>query len=315
MTAATLTAPLDVVRTRLQSDYYTAQLAASQSTKPPPRFGNLGLAGRHIRETCDILVDVPRREGWRALFKGLGPNLVGVIPARAIHFYVYGNGKNAISMWFNNGDEAPWIHAAAAVCAGIATSTATNPIWVVKTRLQLDRDVANQSGGLRRYRNGLDCLRQTIKGEGIVGLYRGLTASYLGVTETTVQWVLYERVKRMIARRRAMLDQSGIEPTRWDSLLQGTGPALASGFSKCMASIITYPHEVLRTRLRQSPAKDGTPRYTGLGHCFKSVVRHEGFAALYGGLVPHLMRTVPSAAIMFATYEAVLPLFGVVDDR
>jgi solute carrier family 25 protein 33/36 len=30
---------------------------------------------------------------------------------------------------------------------------------------------------------------------------------------------------------------------------------------------------------------------------------------LYGGLTPHLMRTVPSAAIMFAMYEGILRLF------
>ena len=33
-------------------------------------------------------------------------------------------------------------------------------------------------------------------------------------------------------------------------------------------------------------------------------------AALYGGLIPHMLRVVPSAAIMFGTYEGVLKLFG-----
>ena len=33
-------------------------------------------------------------------------------------------------------------------------------------------------------------------------------------------------------------------------------------------------------------------------------------AALYGGLVPHMFRVVPSAAIMFGTYEAVLSFLG-----
>lgn len=31
-------------------------------------------------------------------------------------------------------------------------------------------------------------------------------------------------------------------------------------------------------------------------------------AALYGGLTPHLLRTVPSAAIMFGMYEGILKL-------
>lgn len=32
-------------------------------------------------------------------------------------------------------------------------------------------------------------------------------------------------------------------------------------------------------------------------------------AGLYGGMTPHLMRTVPSAAIMFGMYEGILRLF------
>ncbi len=31
-----------------------------------------------------------------------------------------------------------------------------------------------------------------VKKEGITGLYRGMTASYLGVSEGVIQWVLYE---------------------------------------------------------------------------------------------------------------------------
>lgn len=33
-------------------------------------------------------------------------------------------------------------------------------------------------------------------------------------------------------------------------------------------------------------------------------------AGLYGGLVPHMMRVVPSAAIMFGSYESILKLLG-----
>lgn len=36
----------------------------------------------------------------------------------------------------------------------------------------------------------------------------------------------------------------------------------------------------------------------------------EGLMGLYGGMTPHLMRTVPSAAIMFGMYEWILPLLG-----
>lgn len=139
MISATLTAPLDVVKTRLQSsDFYQAQIAAWRAAKNIPHPSQMSLARSsllHIRETCQILYAIPKIEGPRALFKGLGPNLIGVVPARAINFYAYGNGKKIISQNFNNGQESAWVHLTAAACAGIVTGTATNPIWLVKTRL------------------------------------------------------------------------------------------------------------------------------------------------------------------------------------
>jgi len=52
------------------------------------------------------------------LFKGLGPTLVGVIPARSINFYTYGNGKQIIANMFNDGKESSAVHLGAAAFAG-----------------------------------------------------------------------------------------------------------------------------------------------------------------------------------------------------
>lgn len=68
--------------------------------------------------------------------------------------------------------------------------------------------------------------------------------------------------------------------------------------------------QVVRTRLRQAPMQDGQLKYTGLAQCFKLIWKEEGMAAMYGGLVPHMLRVVPSAAIMFGVYETVLKLLG-----
>jgi solute carrier family 25 protein 33/36 len=313
MTAATLTSPFDVLRTRLQSDYYQQQLAASRASRgiPPPSSLSLTRASLlHIRETFQILFAIPRVEGWRALFKGLGPNLIGVVPARSINFYCYGNGKKLISRTFNGGQESTLVHLSAAAGAGIITGTATNPIWLVKTRLQLDKAEAEGAGRGRMYRGAWDCVVKTVRAEGIRGLYRGLTASYLGVTESTAQWVLYEKGKQYLARRERLLLESSKPRSVWDNIVSSTGNLVAAGGAKFLASILTYPHEVVRTRLRQAPMLDGRMKYTGLVQCFVTIFREEGIPALYGGMVPHMLRVVPSAAIMFGTYEAVLRLLG-----
>lgn len=304
MTAATLTSPLDVLKTRLQSDYYQSQIASSRAVRgipPPSQIPFARSALLHFSETFQILFSIHKIEGWRALFKGLGPNLVGVVPARAINFYTYGNGKRIISQEFNNGQEAAWVHLCAAATAGIVTGTATNPIWLVKTRLQLDKSRAESSGlqSSRQYKNSLDCTMQTIRQEGIRGLYRGLSASYLGVTESTLQWVLYEQMKLYLSNRQARLVASGKRKTVWDQTVDLGGKLTAAGSAKLFAAIITYPHEVVRTRLRQAPLQDGRVKYTGLVQCFTTIFKEEGMASLYGGLTPHLLRVVPSAAIMF----------------
>ncbi|KAL8854906.1 MAG: hypothetical protein Q9221_000413 [Calogaya cf. arnoldii] len=315
MTSATLTAPLDVLKTRLQSDFYQGQIAASRNSRGIPPLAQLGYLRSgllHFTETFQILFSIHKVEGWRALFKGLGPNLTGVVPARAINFYTYGNGKRIISDKFNNGQEAPWVHICAAINAGIITGTATNPIWLIKTRLQLDKSRAKEAGtsSVRRYKNSFDCLRQTFRAEGFKGLYRGLTASYLGVTESTLQWFLYEQGKIYLGRREARLAASGRDPSLWDQTVGWGGKLGAAGGAKFFAAIITYPHEVVRTRMRQAPLHDGRLKYTGLLQCFSAIWKEEGMAGLYGGLTPHMLRVVPSAAIMFGMYEFVLRLCG-----
>jgi len=127
--------------------------------------------------------------------------------------------------------------------------------------------------------------------EGVKGFYKGLSASYLGVTEGTIQWVLYERLKLLSAGR------GGAE--EW------AGMVGSAGCAKMVASLLTYPHEVLRTRLRQ-PTVNGQIKYTGLMQTLRLVIAEEGARRLYGGLAAHLMRVVPNAAVMFSIYEGVL---------
>lgn len=141
-----------------------------------------------------------------------------------------------------------------------------------------------------------------LKNEGIKGLYKGMSASYLGVAEGTIQWVLYEYLKRAQARKQA-LDDGSTSSAKSSSILSGTvGPA---GLAKLTAALITYPHEVIRTRLRQQ-STGKTNKYTGLVQTIKLVWKEEGLASMYGGLSAHLMRVVPNAAVMFTIYELTL---------
>lgn len=287
MCGAVFTCPFDVVKTRLQSSVYQEMYR-----------GNVKSSGmlHHFKETCVILGDVYKVEGARALFKGLGPSLVGVIPARSINFFTYGYSKDIFKREFFNGEESSVLHLMAGITAGIVTSTATNPIWLIKTRLQLDK------ANVKEYSGSIDCIRKTVAREGFLSLYKGLSASYLGSIESTIQWILYEQLKLVIKKRADNKQREGTERTATDSAMDWLARSGGAGLAKLVASLITYPHEVVRTRLRQAPS-DGKVKYTGLIQCFRTIIREEGLVSMYGGLTPHLMRTVPNSMIMFGTWE------------
>lgn len=249
------------------------------------RAGPLNSIAFHIRGTLTALHSIYAIEGLPALWKGVGATVVGVMPSRAIYFSTYAKAKHTL-IDLNHGREGSLVHLSAAATAGIATATATNPIWLIKTRMQL------QQSHNRIYANSFDCLRKVIQSEGFRGLYKGLSASYLGVAEGTIQWVLYEKLKHYLRNNHADKDSN----TAWFSYF------LAAAGSKLFAATLTYPHEVLRTRLREQ-SSSAVPKYRGLLHAVRLIIKEEGGLALYGGMTAHMMRVVPNSAIMFFCYE------------
>ncbi len=123
-------------------------------------------------------------------------------------------------------------------------------------------------------------------------------------------------MKLSLARRESVrLSTPGYTRTWRDEAEEYSGKFSAACAAKLVASALTYPHEVARTRLRQAPmvtTETGkvAAKYTGLVQCFRLVAKEEGLAGLYGGMTPHLLRTVPSAGIMFGMYEVILRLLG-----
>ncbi|GCB75563.1 hypothetical protein scyTo_0020370, partial [Scyliorhinus torazame] len=62
--------------------------------------------------------NILEKEGVRSLFRGLGPNLVGVAPTRAIYFAAYASAKEGFSRVLEPG--TAMLHICAATVAGIS---------------------------------------------------------------------------------------------------------------------------------------------------------------------------------------------------
>jgi len=309
---AIATCPLEVVKTRLQStvavatfhNVNTQPLLNFHSLVPRSPEGVLFYDGHgqlssataapikppHRLSIWGCLKYIVETEGSRALFKGLGPNLVGVAPSRAIYFCTYSSAKKFFNKNFS--PDSPIVHMCSAFCAGFTASTATNPIWFVKTRLQLDQ---RKTSGLTTR----SCIQHIYKTKGLLGFYKGITASYFGISETVIHFVIYEAVKAklLLLHNRKSSDKK----TSRDFL----DCMLAGAFSKTCASCIAYPHEVARTRLRE----EGT-KYRGFWQTLFTVAREEGPRSLYRGLATQIVRQVPNTAIMMATYEAVVHMLS-----
>ncbi|KAJ8917933.1 hypothetical protein NQ315_002628 [Exocentrus adspersus] len=108
---------------------------------------------------------------------------------------------NSIKNWIQGGDSqyslGPYLHMLAAAEAGVLTLLATNPIWVVKTRLCLQygkQDAYISKSG--QFYNGMsDALMKIYRTEGIRGLYRGFVPGMFGVTHGALQFMTYEEMK------------------------------------------------------------------------------------------------------------------------
>lgn len=262
LVSSIVTCPLDVVKTRLQ--------AQSGPSKPlrsgwsgPAGHPNGGIGGGVARETWERALQqqakaqgvtvsemvsgryeglsgtmrkIWSKDGLRGFYRGLGPTIFGYLPTWAIYFTVYDQSKTFLANNFNPTGEEDFVnHIMSAMTAGMISTTCTSPLWVVKTRFML-QSVKDPS--TRPYRHTGDAFVQIYRTEGLRGFYRGLLPSLFGVTHVAVQFPLYEQFKAWMRERQDN-----------EELLPSTILLCSSG-AKMIASVLTYPHEVLRTRLQ-----------------------------------------------------------------
>ena len=126
---------------------------------------------------------------------------------------------------------------------------------------------------------------------GLPIFWRGMSANLLGLSHVAVQFPVYERLKQQI--RLSNPDQHQ---------LSATDLLVASGLSKMTASLLTYPHEVIRSRMMDARTK-GNVKFRAT--C-RTIFRQDGVAGFYAGLPVSLLRVIPNTCLTFVTYELVL---------
>ncbi|XP_017101160.2 calcium-binding mitochondrial carrier protein Aralar1 isoform X2 [Drosophila bipectinata] len=266
---ATVVYPIDLVKTRMQN-----QRAGSY-------IGEVA-----YRNSWDCFKKVIRHEGALGLYRGLLPQLMGVAPEKAIKLTV--NDLVRDKLTDKKGNIATWAEVLAGGCAGASQVVFTNPLEIVKIRLQVAGEIASGSK-IRAW--------SVVRELGLFGLYKGARACLLrDVPFSAIYFPTYAHTKAMMA------DKDGYNHPL--TLLA------AGAIAGVPAASLVTPADVIKTRL-QVVARSGQTTYTGVWDATKKIMAEEGPRAFWKGTAARVFRSSPQFGVTLVTYELLQRLFYV----
>jgi len=249
-------APLDTARTRMQVQ---------------------GLYNTHYRGMLSTVSTIYNYEGVRGLYKGVQASLIAYPTSWSVYFASYDVLKN----FFRKKTGSEYLgNLLGSGCAGILGSFISNPLWLIRARVQ----VGSQTSVYKAF---LDIARR----EGPLSFFQGLSASLLGVVHVVVQFPLYEIAKKHFHKE-------DTPPNFLEMVICSCGPKVVAGFC-------SYPLETIRTRLFVHN-KTQDKRFLGLASLISYTLENEGIKAFYSGYTLNLVRVLPATFITLYTYENVL---------
>ncbi|XP_040997366.1 mitochondrial carrier protein CoAc1-like [Juglans microcarpa x Juglans regia] len=179
-TAVLCTYPLDLARTKLA--YQVVDSYGMKSNHAQPAYNGLR----------DVLRSVYKEGGMRALYRGVGPTLTGILPYAGLKFYIYEELKR----------HAPEEHQKSIVmrlsCGGLAGlfgQTFTYPLDVVRRQMQVENLQPSVHGNVR-YRNTLEGLTVIFHNQGWRQLFAGLSINYMKIVPSVaIGFTAYDLMK------------------------------------------------------------------------------------------------------------------------
>lgn len=217
-----------------------------------------------------------KEDGVRGYFRGNGANIARTLPNYSLKFAVNDLFKFAI---LKPGQDPATLTFAQLLgvgyLAGVATTTVSYPLLLIRTRIMLDKTMGNS------YKGMWDCGVQTLRGEGIRGLYRGFLISlatspvYVGL-----QMSLYDVFKRHLPA----------DPT------SSTQPVVRDFFAGTLAGLVAqttcYPGDTVKKQMQGDGIKGNTV-FKGTWDCIRQLHRKGGFRAFYPGLGLNSIKCIP----------------------
>ena len=176
MTASVSTYPLDFARTRLA-----------------------GVTGRDIG-LVGILKEAIRDGGYRSLYRGCGPTIIGAMPYEGIKFGVYGFVTNYYADSVNKNSSIIFYMSCGAL-AGMTAGLVVYPNDTVRKIMQISGS-QGEHHGQKIYTSMIDCYKTTFRKGGIGRFYHGVTHYIIRcMPNAAIQFSVYESIKRLILEK------------------------------------------------------------------------------------------------------------------
>lgn len=171
----------------------------------------------------------------------------------------------------------------AGVFSGIAKLSVGHPFDTIKVRLQTTEK--------SHFRGPLDCLLQTVRNEGVKGLYKGATPPLIGWMFMDSVMLGSLNVYRRILNDHVFHPGQGLHAIGSERpKLPTVGHGIAGIMAGCTVSLIAAPVEHIKARLQVQYAADKSKRlYTGPIDCVKKLFRSHGIRGVYHGLSATLL--------------------------
>jgi len=275
ISAITLFYPLNIIRTKLQTDDPSLKRGISDVVEEIMRSKAEGGGG-----------------GFGAFYTGWKGQVIALGCSNFVYFYAY-NCLKVIVQKRNKATIGPVQNLAVGAVAGVINVLLTTPLWAVSTRLAVQAKKGTKKGE-EPYKGMIDGLVQMYKLAGVRGLWKSVVPNLILVSNPTIHFFVYERVRIIMAK---IAKKRGFPLTMIEFFLMG---ALA----KTVATFFTYPLQVVQSQLRNDAKKpNGKQKYTGTFDCLIKIYDIAGWGGLFRGLFAKLWQTVLTAAFQFMTFE------------
>uniref|UniRef100_A0A0R0KXB9 Mitochondrial substrate carrier family protein ucpB n=1 Tax=Glycine max TaxID=3847 RepID=A0A0R0KXB9_SOYBN len=257
--ATAITHPLDVLKVRLQ----------------------MQLVGQTGPLSGMLFLSAVKNEGPKSLYQGLTPALTRSFVYGGLRLGLYEPSKYACDLAF--GSSNVLVKIASGMFAGAISTALTNPMEVLKVRLQMNPDM-RKSGPIIE-------LRRTVSEEGIKALWKGVgPAMARAAALTASQLATYDETKQILVR--------------WTSLKEGFPLHLISStVAGILSTLVTAPIDMVKTRLMLQREAKEIRIYKGGFHCAYQVLLTEGPRGLYKGGFAIFARLGPQTTITFILCE------------